>query len=59
MSRLEGNEINNGTNDQEDMMLEIMDALKGTVTLLFLMLVSCVPSFIMQRLLILHMINIP
>jgi|TARA_B100000287_G_scaffold298594_1_gene281791 hypothetical protein len=31
MSRLEGNEINNGTNDQEDMMLEIMDALKGTV----------------------------
>ena len=32
MSRLEGNEINNGTNDQEDMMIEIMDALKGTVT---------------------------
>ena len=31
MSRLEGNQINNGTNDQEDMMLEIMDALKGTV----------------------------
>jgi len=25
-------EINNGTNDQEDMMLEIMDALKDTVT---------------------------
>ena len=32
MSRLEGNQINNGTNDQEDMMIEIMDALKGTVT---------------------------
>lgn len=25
-------QINNGTNDQEDMMLEIMDALKDTVT---------------------------
>ena len=32
MNRLEGNQINNGTNDQEDMMLEIMDLLKDTVT---------------------------
>ena len=32
MSRLKGNQINNGTNDQEDMMLEIMDVLKDTVT---------------------------
>ena len=32
MNRLEGNQINNGTNDQEDMMLEIMDILKDTVT---------------------------
>ena len=32
MSRLGGNNINNGTNDQEDLMLEIMDLLKDTVT---------------------------
>ena len=32
MSRLEGNDINNPTNDPEDMMLEIMDTLKDTVT---------------------------
>jgi len=32
MNRLEGNQINNGTNDQEEMMLEIMDLLKDTVT---------------------------
>jgi len=32
MNRLVGNQINNGTNDQEDMMLEIMDLLKDTVT---------------------------
>ncbi len=32
MNRLEKNQINNGTNDQEDMMLEIMDVLKDTVT---------------------------
>ena len=32
MSRLEGNNINNPTNDPEDMMLEIMDTLKDTVT---------------------------
>ncbi len=32
MNRLEKNQINNGTNDQEDMMLEIMDLLKDTVT---------------------------
>lgn len=32
MNRLEGNNINNGTNDPEDMMLEIMDLLRDTVT---------------------------
>ena len=32
MSRLEGNDINNPTNDQEDMMLEIMSLLNDTVT---------------------------
>ena len=32
MSRLEGNNINNPTNDQEDMMLEIMSLLNDTVT---------------------------
>ena len=32
MSRLEGNDINNRTNDPEDMMLEIMQILRGTVT---------------------------
>ena len=32
MSRLEGNTINNSTNDQEDMMLEIMSLLNDTVT---------------------------
>ena len=32
MNRLEGNQINNRTNDQEEMMLEIMDLLKDTVT---------------------------
>ena len=32
MSRLEGNTINNPTNDQEDMMLEIMSLLNDTVT---------------------------
>ena len=32
MSRLEGNTINNLTNDQEDMMLEIMSLLNDTVT---------------------------
>ena len=32
MNRLEKNQINNGTNDQEEMMLEIMDLLKDTVT---------------------------
>ena len=32
MSRLEGNDINNPTNDPEDKMLEIMDTLKDTVT---------------------------
>ena len=32
MNRLVGNQINNGTNDQEDMMLEIVDLLKDTVT---------------------------
>ena len=32
MSRLEGNDINNSTNDQEDMMLEIMSLLNDTVT---------------------------
>ncbi len=32
MSRFEGNDINNRTNDPEDMMLEIMETLKGTVT---------------------------
>ena len=31
MSRLEGNDINNPTNDQEDMMLEIMSLLNDTV----------------------------
>ena len=40
MSRLEGNQINNGTNDQEDMMIEIMDVLKERLPL-FLMSVSC------------------
>ena len=34
MSRLEGNKINNGTNDQEDMMIKIMGTLNGTVTLI-------------------------
>jgi len=32
MNRLEGNNINNGTNDQEEMMLEIMELLNDTVT---------------------------
>ena len=32
MNRLEGNTINNGTNDQEEMMLEIMELLNDTVT---------------------------
>ena len=32
MNRLGKNQINNGTNDQEEMMLEIMDLLKDTVT---------------------------
>ena len=32
MSRLEGNNINNPTNDQEDMLLEIMSLLNDTVT---------------------------
>ena len=32
MSRLEGNDINNRTNDQEDMMLDIMSLLNDTVT---------------------------
>ena len=32
MSRLEGYTINNPTNDQEDMMLEIMSFLNDTVT---------------------------
>ena len=32
MSRLEGNNINNPTNDQEDMMEEIMQLLNDTVT---------------------------
>ena len=32
MNRLEGNNINNGTNDQEVMMLEIMELLNDTVT---------------------------
>ena len=32
MNRIVGNDINNRTNDPEDMMLEIMDLLKGTVT---------------------------
>ena len=32
MNRLEGNTINNGTYDQEEMMLEIMELLNDTVT---------------------------
>jgi len=32
MNRLKGNTINNDTNDQEDMMVEIMETLKDTVT---------------------------
>ena len=32
MNRLEENTINNGTNDQEEMMLEIMELLNDTVT---------------------------
>jgi len=32
MNRLEGNTINNVTNDQEEMMLEIMELLNDTVT---------------------------
>jgi len=32
MNRLEGNTINNDTNDQEEMMLEIMELLNDTVT---------------------------
>ena len=32
MSRFEGKNINNPTNDQEDMMLEIMEILSSTVT---------------------------
>lgn len=32
MNRIVGNDINSRTNDPEDMMLEIMDLLKGTVT---------------------------
>ena len=32
MNRLEGNTNNNGTNDQEEMMLEIMELLNDTVT---------------------------
>ncbi len=32
MNRLEGNQINNATNDQEEMMEEIMETLKDTVT---------------------------
>ena len=32
MSRLEGNDINKGTNDPEEMMLEIMELLNDTVT---------------------------
>ena len=31
MNRLKGNTINNDTNDQEDMMMEIMETLKDTV----------------------------
>ena len=32
MSRLEGNDINNRTNDPEEMMMEIMELLNDTVT---------------------------
>ena len=32
MSRLEGNDINNKTNDPEEMMMEIMEILNDTVT---------------------------
>ena len=32
MNRLEGNDINIGTNDPEEMMLEIMQLLNDTVT---------------------------
>ena len=32
MNRFEDNQINNSTNDPEEMMLQIMDLLSGTVT---------------------------
>ena len=32
MNRLEDNQINNSTNDPEEMMMQIMDLLSGTVT---------------------------
>ena len=57
MSRLEGNTINNPTNDQEDMMLDIMSLLNDTVTP-----VPDVGNFytfyIIQRLQTSHTINI-
>ena len=42
MSRLEGNTINNPTNDQEDMMLEIMSLLNSLDSI-------CAPDYPLEK----------
>ena len=50
-------DLNNKTNDPEEMMMEIMEVLNDTVTPIP-EVGNSIPLYIMQKLLILHMTNI-